>query len=588
CKARMLSPDCRCKTFDISADGYVRSEGCIAISLISGKTQKGAKSYAWIRGCANNHVGASASLTAPNGPAQQKVIIQALRDAAVQPSDISYLETHGTGTSLGDPIEVAAFRAVYCQNKSHATPLVIGALKSIIGHTEGAAGLAGLIKLILVLKHRISPPNLHLKTLNPHIDMSDMQSSRRVIFPSKPVAFNSIGIGNDSSSLLGAISSFGFGGSNAHAIIEVPADSIFHSQFNIQNPKVESQTNIWLFTGQGSQYTDMGLEYYKENAVYRRTIDKCSEYLQQHLLLPKHGPQVITSIMYPATDEEVTNSKEYINKTVYAQIAIFCLEVSLSNVLLEEGLTPNIVLGHSLGEFAAAVVAGVMDIETGLRIVSKRSELMNSLAAEEGIMVAVKASADRISDALSTKFSHFSRCGIAADNGVDSVVISGSATEVTEILEYLNLPHKNLNVSHAFHSPLMQDAIPGMKAIINEFTLNPAKIKFASTVLGRFAEPHELQNAEYWARQLISPVLFRQALEIITNSVSPMTFFVELGPQPTLLNMAKRSFVACSRQFTGFSLIERSSARDGGIYFNNNKILTKYLALGIRAKKTIK
>ncbi|KYK66347.1 putative type I fatty acid synthase, partial [Toxoplasma gondii TgCatPRC2] len=188
CRARMLSPDCRCKTFDASANGYVRSEGCGVVLLENTHDRQVSKNttYAWLLGSANNHVGKSASLTAPNGPAQQAVILASLRSAHLQlTSQIHLIETHGTGTSLGDPIEIGALQAVYGQGTSADTPLVLGALKSRIGHTEGAAGIAGFIKLICSLRQRIAPPNLHLKTFNPHIDISTADSSRPFLFPTK-------------------------------------------------------------------------------------------------------------------------------------------------------------------------------------------------------------------------------------------------------------------------------------------------------------------------------------------------------------------------------------------------------------------
>ncbi|CDJ44465.1 type I fatty acid synthase, putative, partial [Eimeria tenella] len=224
CKAHMLSIDGRCKTFDASANGYVRSEGCgaILVKALPRHSTDPRAVYAWIRGAANNHVGRSASLTAPNGPAQQAVIRAALHDAQVKsPADVSVLEAHGTGTSLGDPIEIGAIRAVYCNGFADSPPLIVGALKSLMGHSEGAAGIAGLIKLILVLQHRMATPNLHLNMLNPHIDVTRSDKYRGLMFPSKCVPLDGLFGIHESQPLLGAVSSFGFGGSNAHAIVEV-------------------------------------------------------------------------------------------------------------------------------------------------------------------------------------------------------------------------------------------------------------------------------------------------------------------------------------------------------------------------------
>uniref|UniRef100_A0A0G4G213 Ketosynthase family 3 (KS3) domain-containing protein n=1 Tax=Chromera velia CCMP2878 TaxID=1169474 RepID=A0A0G4G213_9ALVE len=221
CKAGMLSPGGRCKTFDSSADGYARGKGSGAVVLqrvADARAQKKAM-FAVVRGAAVNHVGRAASLRAPNGSSQQEVICCALRDGGVEASDVCFVEAHGTGTALGDPIEVGALKAVYGQGREAANPLVVGALKTNFGHLEGAAGIAGFIKLVLVLVQRRAPPNLHLKQLNPHLDIEGFP----VVFPTESVALEGMGGGTSSlrhRKLIGGVSSFGFGGANAHVVVE--------------------------------------------------------------------------------------------------------------------------------------------------------------------------------------------------------------------------------------------------------------------------------------------------------------------------------------------------------------------------------
>ncbi|XP_026192931.1 uncharacterized protein LOC34623811 [Cyclospora cayetanensis] len=551
CKAHMLSIDGRCKTFDASANGYVRSEGCGAVLLqaLPRESTNPNSVYAWIRGAANNHVGRSASLTAPNGPAQQAVIRAALRDARIQsPADISVLEAHGTGTSLGDPIEVGAVRAVYCNGFADRPPLIIGALKSLMGHAEGAAGIAGLIKLILVLQHRTATPNLHLITPNPHIDLSRGDKYRDLLFPSKCIPLDTLLGIQESQPLLGAVSSFGFGGSNAHAIVEV--EPTFKATWTDGEEQLVAgssdgrATVVWLFTGQGSQYLDMASAYFHHSALFRDTISACTAQLKEMNWFPADGPQSIEDLVYGAESLAVREkAEEILSQTQYSQVAIFAIELGLSKVLLEQGLKPDIVIGHSLGEYAAATVAGVMEWKDALCLVAKRAALLAAQPNENGVMVACRLSAAAVQAALTTELQQLQAVSLAGDNGPNSVTIAGAKEQVDLLLEHLGVSanSKRLHVSHAFHSPLMAGAVSEMEALASQVNLQPASITIASTVRGRTLDSSEAQNPRYWSEQLTLPVRFREAVEAaVEASKSDRIVFVEIGPQRTLVNLAKQ------------------------------------------------
>ncbi|CDJ59377.1 type I fatty acid synthase, putative, partial [Eimeria maxima] len=557
-----------------SANGYVRSEGCGALLLKALPRQSTDPStvYAWIRGAANNHVGRSASLTAPNGPAQQAVIRSALRDGRVQsPADVAVLEAHGTGTALGDPIEVGAIRAVYCKGFVDSPPLIVGALKSLMGHAEGAAGIAGLIKLILVLQHRLATPNLHLTVLNPHIDVSGSDKYRGLMFPSKCIPLDALFGIRDSEPLLGAVSSFGFGGSNAHAIVEV--NPTFKSTWTdtweqtTDNQEKGRAKIIWLFTGQGSQYLDMACAYFHHSAIFRGMLAECTACLKEMHWFPDNGPQSIEDMIYGAgAHPDRKAMEELLSQTRYSQVAIVAIELGLSKVLVERGLMPDIVIGHSLGEYAAATVAGVMGWRDALRLVAKRASLLAAQPNQNGVMVACRVSAAAVQSALSTDMRHLNAVALAGDNAPQSVTISGTKEDVDTLLRHLGVSEasRRLHVSHAFHSPLMAGAVPEMEAIISTVNLQPASITIASTVRGRVLEPSETQDPHYWGEQLTLPVRFREAVEAAVKAAdSDHIVFLEVGPQRTLVNLTGQittAYEGLSAEF--LNMVERGEAAD--------------------------
>ncbi|HNM38256.1 MAG TPA: type I polyketide synthase, partial [Anaerolineales bacterium] len=484
-QARMLSPDGRCKTFDASADGYVRGEGCgvIILKRMSDAIRDGDNILALIRGSAVNQDGRSNGLTAPNGLAQQDVIRQALANAQVAPHQIGYVEAHGTGTPLGDPIEMASLHAVLDDGQSNNRVLV-GSVKTNIGHLESAAGIAGLIKSVLAMQHEAIPPHLHLKEVNPYLSLENSRLEiGTYLRPWK----------RREQPRFAGVSSFGFGGTNAHIILsDAPMLAPSTPSENIERPrhifalsgKTESSllelaeqtsaqlestqlsisdygftvnttrshfehrlaiqastpaelkagldafisnTNIpalstghakpgtqpkiaFLFTGQGAQYIGMGRGLYETQPVFRAALDQCAEILNSILDRP------LLDVMYPQDKNDTL-----LNQTTYTQPALFAFEYALAMLWRSWGFEPQAVLGHSVGEYVAACIAGVFTLEDGLRLIAERARLMGSLP-NNGTMAAVFADASRVADALKP---YQSQVSIAAVNGPDNTVISG-------------------------------------------------------------------------------------------------------------------------------------------------------------------
>ncbi|MEL7225835.1 MAG: type I polyketide synthase, partial [Cyanobacteria bacterium J06576_12] len=444
-KAHMLSPDGRCKTFDAAADGFGRGEGCgvVVLKRLSDAIAQGDNILALVRGAAVNQDGRSGGLTVPNGPSQQAVIRQALANAKVKPEQISYIEAHGTGTALGDPIEVGALGAVFGQSHSLQQPLSIGSVKTNIGHLEAAAGIAGLIKVVLAMQHKAWPAHLHFQQPSPHIDWASL-----------PVQVTHQSIDwqpADAQSRFAGVSSFGFSGTNAHVVLEsapeselltnrqsdttrpmadthlltlsaktpealkvlarqyiARLDGVEGSNFgdlcwsagakrshfahrlaivanSIADAKNQLTAHInnkataitgkaaqrspkvaFLFTGQGAQSLNMGRELYETESVFRTVIDRCAEILAEYEV-------DLLGALYPGAETSkppiLREGFAELNQTAYTQPALFSLAYGLVELWKSWGIVPHCVLGHSIGEYAAACTAGVMDWETGLRLI---------------------------------------------------------------------------------------------------------------------------------------------------------------------------------------------------------------------------
>jgi acyl transferase domain-containing protein len=592
-KARMMAGDGKCKTFDASADGYVRGEGCAVIVLkrLSDAVADGDRILAVVRGTAVNQDGRSGGLTAPNGPAQEAVIRAAVQASGIDPTLVSYVEAHGTGTPLGDPIEVGALNGALCTGRHPLRPLMIGSVKTNLGHLEAAAGVAGIIKVVLALQRGEIPPHLHFTTGNPHIDWTAWPVSVPVeVTPWRPI---------DGRRIAG-ISSFGFSGTNAHAIIEgapvatqQPAElqrpvhlltvsardahslrelatryetvvsgnesgadlcfsanagrSHFSHRLAIAGstrddfgrglraylageslPVIASGANegirpqvAFLFTGQGAQYPRMGRRLYETSPVFRAAIDSCAALFQPHLDRP------LFDVLFTANSVEIM-------ETVYAQPATFAIEYGLAQVWKSWGIEPAVVLGHSLGEYAAACVAGVFTLADAVPLVAQRGRLTQELAAP-GTMGAVFGPYEAVAAEIARSNGAIT---VAAYNGPEHFVISGEATAVEAALSRLDssgIKVRPLRVSYAAHSPLVEPVLEPFRRVADSVRFTPPHTPIISNVTGALPTLGELERSEYWVSHLREPVRFAESVRVAATL--GITHFIEVGPHPVLLGM---------------------------------------------------
>ncbi len=595
-RARMMSSNGRCKAFDAQADGFVRSEGVGAVALkrLSDAVADGDNILAVIRGSALNQDGRSNGLTAPNGPSQESVIKEALANAGVQPFEVSYIETHGTGTSLGDPIEAQALGAVLTRGRPESNKLAIGSVKTNIGHAEAAAGIAGLIKVVLALQHKEIPPHLHLHQRSPFIPWDDIPVS----IPTERTPWQAV-----NGRWIGGVSSFGFSGTNAHIVVEAaPQREIKPS--GVEQPlhvltlsakteaalkelagrfaehSLESLADVcytanagrshfahrlaviadnstqlreklnaflageevddvisgrmqgtrapeiaFLFTGQGSQYLNMGRHLYETQPTFRKTLDKCDELLRPHL------NQSLISILYSQPDSPI------LDQTAYTQPALFAVEYALAELWQSWGIKPSAVMGHSVGEYVAACVAGVFSLEDGLKLIAERGRLMQSLPPD-GEMAAVFASAATVAEAVAP---FADRVSIAALNGPDNVTISGERSAVAAVLEKLQagkIKSRRLAVSIASHSPLMEPILDAFEKAAASITYSPPQIEFVSGVTGQLVSGNEIANPGYWRRHMREAVKFAACVETLHRQGYKV--FLEIGATPNLISLGKR------------------------------------------------
>ncbi len=604
-KMRALAPDGRCKTFDAGADGYGRGEGCgiVLLKRLSDAEKDGDNILALIRGSAINHDGPSSGLTVPNGLAQQELIRAALANAKVEPNQISYVEVHGTGTALGDPIEVEALGAVLGEKRSQSQSVMLGSVKPDIGHLEAAAGIAGLIKVVLMLQHREILPQRHLNTLNPVISWDSIP----VTIPTEPIPWN---IGKEQQRLAG-LSSFGMSGTNGHIILEEasPARSV---STNLKRPvhlltlsaKTETalkkltahyiqyfeshrdlaledicftantgrshfphrlamvaasldevrekliavandqttpeaiarpeevgkqQKVVFMFTGQGSQYVNMGRQLYETQPTFRATLDRCNEILRPYLDKP------LLEVLYPQEAEEDCSASALLNQTAYTQPALFALEYALAKLWQSWAIQPAIVMGHSVGEYVAACIAGVFSLEDGLKLIAERGRLMQALPAE-GEMVAVFANEAEIAAVIEP---YSKEVAIAAINGPQNIVISGTKQAVKKVvtaLEKEGVEYRQLKVSHAFHSPLMEPMLAAFDRVAAQISYGKPRIPILSNLTGEVAT-EEITTPGYWCRHVRQPVKF--AASMTNLHLKGYELFLEIGAKPTLLGMGR-------------------------------------------------
>ncbi len=608
CKAKMLSADGRCRTFDNGASGYVRGEGCgvVVLKRMSDAERDGDRVLALIRGSAVNHDGPSSGFTVPSGPAQEALIRRALSLAHVEAHHIDYLEAHGTGTSLGDPIEVRTAVAALGAQRPSGQPLVIGSVKTNIGHLESAAGVAGLIKVILALRHRQLPSQLHFKTPNAHIDWDDLPvvvATQCSFWPAR------------SRPRLAGINSFGASGTNAHLVVSeapavpppaaadverplhalalsaksesalrelarrydqrlagqpapelsnvcysanagrshftarlfVAAESCEHARQKLRgfvageiSPGVAYDRSradappkvAFLFSGQGAQYAGMGHQLYETQPTFRRAIDRCAQILRNDLDRP------LTEVLFAP-------EPSCLRETAYTQPALFALEFALSELWKSWGVEPAAVLGHSVGEYVAACVAGVFSVEDGLRLIAQRARLMQRLPGD-GAMAAVFAGEPCVREAMGR---HADEVSVAAVNAPDQTVISGLTTAVNGVLETLRaqgVEGKFLEVSHAFHSNMMEPMLDDFGRVARQIDYCPPGRTFISNVTGQ-AATDEVTTPEYWIDHVRRTVRFADGMRALGQSNCDV--FVEIGPAATLLAIGRQCLADVNAQW---------------------------------------
>jgi acyl transferase domain-containing protein/surfactin synthase thioesterase subunit len=632
--ARMISPDGRCKTFDARANGYVRGEGCgiVVLKRLSDALRDSDTIVALIRGSAINEDGLSNGLTAPNGPSQEAVIHQALVNAGVRPDQISYVELHGTGTSLGDPIEAKALGAVLARNRAPGSLCAVGSVKTNIGHLEAASGIAGLIKVALSLQYQQIPPSLHFQQINPYIPIDRLPLRVQQTLEAWPEV--------DGPAFAG-VSSFGFGGANAHLILEeapqfekiqqqenqfVSSDRVYllplsarsheavrslaksyqefltspvsQSTVSLHNicytasrrrnhhdhrlslvfqsreelierlemflsgaalPNRFSWTTgfswgqkqpkprpklVFVFSGQGPQWWAMGRELWHSEPVFRDTFEQCNKLF---------APQANWSLLEEFLADE---SQSRLAETEFAQPMIFAVQVALAALWKSWGVEPKAVIGHSLGEVAAAYVAGVLSLEDAIQLIFHRARLMQQ-GTGQGKMAAVDLS---LTEAERLLAKYEGRLSIAAINSPSSIVISGEKTALEEVLYSLGqqqIGYQLLPVNYAFHSPQMEVFQRELVQLLQGIKANRSTIPIISTVTG-FPQEGQDFDATYWGRNIREPVRFASAVDYLVQKKHNL--FLEISPHPVLT----MNIVQCLRHFHQEGTVLASLRRQQG------------------------
>ena len=634
----MLSPDGQCKAFDASANGYVRGEGCgvVVLKRLSEAEADGDRIWAVIRGAAVNHGGASVGLTVPNTPALEEVMKTALSDAGVSPLEMDYLEAHGTGTSVGDPIEIDAVAAVYGKGRTADCPLLIGSVKTNIGHLESAAGVAGVIKAALVLNRGVIPKHLHFHNPNPSLDWDRLPlqvTSSMMDLPHRTERPR-----------LAGVNSFGISGTNAHIVMEeyrgsngaaagepwavgsgksvavslpatvgdlpVPeqevqprrtrllplsgksegalgdlaerylswldervdqlslesgalplladmawtagvgrshfdhrAGVVFHDVESLRErlrglteadrgASSRTPTRVaFAYTGQGSQWVGMGQTLYESEPVARAVLDRC-----EAVLLQERGTSLL-DVMFGRAGGEGE-----LGDTAWEQPALYALQCALTALWSSVGVRPEVVVGHSIGELAAAQAAGVFSLEDGMRFAAKRGALMSQM--EEGGMAAIFAPAERVASAVEEVNAASSDLGLSISgyNGTHQVV-SGPIAGIEAISQRFELEEvrvRRLNTTRAFHSALVEPILDELETSLSGVEIQSPSLTVISNLTGQAVEPGQVQDGAYWRRHAREPVAFAEGVETMADL--GVDVVLEIGPRSVLAPMAASSW----------------------------------------------
>ncbi len=588
----IYSPDGHCRTFDAQAQGTVGGNGVgvVVLKRLEDALSEGDSIQAIIKGSAINNDGAfKVSYTAPRIDTQAQVIRAAQVMAEVDPETITYIEAHGTGTALGDPIEISALTQAFQAATQQKNFCAIASVKPNIGHLDAAAGIAGLIKTILALKHQQIPPLLHFKNLNHQIN-----------FENSPFYINTqlSDWKTKNSPRRAGVSSFGIGGTNAHVILEEAptvkpssasrlyqlillsaktntaletitsnlvtdfkqdldlnlADiaytlNVGRRAFNYRRMMVcqtledgikaleslepdqvlthfQEPTHhsvIFMFTGQGSQYVNMGLELYQSEPIFREQVDNCCEILKSYLNLD------LREILYPKSSK----SDDKINETLYAQPALFVVEYALAKLWMAWRIYPEAMIGHSIGEYVAACLAGIFSLEDALLLIANRGKLMQQ--QPPGAMISVALSMEDVQPFLSSEIA------LAANNAPQLSVLSGSIQAIDDLqkqLETQGITSKRLQTSHAFHSPMMDLAQTEFLKIVKQVSLNPPRIPLMSNLTGTWLTDEQATDSNYWAKHLRQTVLFSSGISELIQDKNRL--FLEVGPGRTLTTLVKQ------------------------------------------------
>ncbi|PSB54773.1 beta-ketoacyl synthase [Chamaesiphon polymorphus CCALA 037] len=592
----IVSPDGHCRAFDSNANGTVGGNGLgiVVLKRLEEAIADRDRIYAVVKGSAINNDGAmKVGYTAPSQEGQAKVIRAAHLMAEIEPETISYMETHGTGTALGDPIEVAAMTQAFRASTDRKQFCAIGSVKTNIGHLDAAAGITGFIKTVLALHHKRIPPSLHFETPNPQID-----------FANSPFYVNTqlTEWATNSTPRRAGVSSFGFGGTNVHAILEEAppldpvtseprayqllalsaktataldrstvnlsdrlqhatdlnladvaytlqvgrwalehrriavvssledavevfsagdSDRVFTGHTTASNPPV-----MFMFSGQGSQYVNMGRELYESEATFRSHVDLCVTFLQS-----AHDIDLCPVLFADPADLETATQQ--LTQTAIAQPALFTIEYALAQLWISWGVTPQGAIGHSIGEYVAACLAGVFSLEDALTIVATRGRLMQQQPT--GTMLAVNLSVGDLQTLLDDSLH------LAASNSPDLSVVSGTVEAIAgleSLLATRGITCRPLHTSHAFHSPLMEGAIEPFIECLRGITFDPPQLPFISNVTGTWITAAAATDPLYWAQHLRQPVQFSAGIaELSTN---PDAIFLEVGAGRTLGTLTKQ------------------------------------------------